>query len=69
MQLRAAQTAKEAVKRPGVYVLFGTYSQHQADRIVTRVKTGGYPAFERGMWDATRRKDQVWVMYLGSKQS
>lgn len=65
IQLRAAQTAKEAVRNPGVYVLFGSYTRSQANRIVARVKTGGYPAFKRGLWDATRRQDQVWVMYLG----
>lgn len=67
MQLRAAQTAQEARKRPGVFVHFGTYTRHQADRIVARVKSGGYPAFKRDAWDATRRQNEVWVMYLGCR--
>ncbi|MFC5800155.1 hypothetical protein [Streptomyces formicae] len=52
---------------PGTYVLFGRYPQSLANRVVARVKAGGYPAFADGMWDATRRQDEVWVMYLGSR--
>lgn len=69
MSLHADTAARQARKKPGVYVLFGTYSRSQADRIVSRVKSGGYPAFDRGTWDATRRQGQVWVMYLGDKRT
>ncbi|UNM14829.1 hypothetical protein J4032_28195 [Streptomyces formicae] len=67
MRLRAAESARKARAMPGTYVLFGRYPQSLANRVVARVKAGGYPAFADGMWDATRRQDEVWVMYLGSR--
>ncbi|SHN34217.1 hypothetical protein [Streptomyces yunnanensis] len=61
---RAQHTADQARRTPGTYVLFGRYPRALADRIANRIKTGGYPAFQHNTWDATRRRDEVWVMYI-----
>lgn len=64
MALHAERAAHAARASTGTYVLFGTYNTALANRIVARVKSGGYPAFSQGLWDATRRRGEVWIMYV-----